>query len=224
MFAWWTTGGRLRQVRRGDLCTTDIMRQSDRFTVPPAPAPQDGRSSRTRLVSSSGSRCPPPSPGPLTARRPPCAGLKWSAPKPGSATYSMPGFDIRVLSDEGHELPRGELGNICIKLPLPPGCFPTVWANHGRKIKSYLTTFKGFYESGDYGYIDADGYIFSLGRVDDIINVAVSQSSCGRGLRSAPRDDPTPWCAGPSAVDGADGRGGVVPPGCGRGSGHCRPG
>ena len=69
----------------------------------------------------------------------------------------MPGYDIRILDDEGHELPKGQLGNIAIKLPLPPAFFPTVWNDHQRKVDSYLKNFEGFYESGDYGYIDDDG-------------------------------------------------------------------
>jgi len=107
-------------------------------------------------------------------------GIKSFEPKTGSSTVAMPGYDIRVLDDEGVELPRGELGNIVLKLPLPPAFFPTVWNDHERKVKSYLTTFPGYYDSGDYGYIDEDGYVFILGRVDDVINVAGHRLSTGQ--------------------------------------------
>ncbi len=99
--------------------------------------------------------------------------------KSGSATLPMAGYDIRVLDDSGRELPAGEQGNLAIKLPLPPGCLPTLWNDDARFRKSYLDRFTGFYDTSDGGYIDEDGYVFIMGRVDDVINVAGHRLSTG---------------------------------------------
>ena len=99
--------------------------------------------------------------------------------KRGSPTVAMPGFDVRVLNDDGEPVEAGKLGNIVVKLPLPPSCLPTLWRNDQRFRESYLSRFPGYYESADAGYIDADGYVFVMGRTDDIINVAGHRLSTG---------------------------------------------
>ena len=99
--------------------------------------------------------------------------------KYGSPTVVMPGYDIDILDDDGNELAAGELGAVCIKMPLPPGCLPTLWNNDERFINSYLKTFPGYYETADAGYIDEDGYLFIMARTDDIINVAGHRLSTG---------------------------------------------
>ena len=99
--------------------------------------------------------------------------------KPGSPTRAVPGFDVQVLNTVGHEVPRGEMGAICIKLPLPPSCLPTLWNADDRFIGSYMTEYPGYYETGDAGYMDEDGYLFVMARTDDIINVAGHRLSTG---------------------------------------------
>jgi propionyl-CoA synthetase len=99
--------------------------------------------------------------------------------KYGSPTVPMPGYEIDVLDDEGNKLAAGELGAICVKLPLPPGCLPTLWQNDERFRDSYLSAFPGYYETADAGYIDEDGYLFIMARTDDIINVAGHRLSTG---------------------------------------------
>jgi propionyl-CoA synthetase len=100
--------------------------------------------------------------------------------KPGSPTVAMPGYDLKVLDSEGHEVPVGETGTLAIKLPLPPGCLPTLWNNDARFIESYLSPFPGYYTTSDAGYIDADGYVFVMARTDDVINVAGHRLSTGQ--------------------------------------------
>lgn len=99
--------------------------------------------------------------------------------KPGSATLPVPGYEIAVLDAAGKPLPAGETGSICVRLPLPPGCLPTVWGDEQRLQDSYLKAFPGYYSSGDGGYIDDDGYVFIMGRTDDVINVAGHRLSTG---------------------------------------------
>ncbi len=106
-------------------------------------------------------------------------GIELLATKVGSATVPMPGYDVRILDDEGRQLPAGVSGNVVIRLPLPPGCLPTLWGNPERYRKGYLTTFPGYYQTGDGGYIDQDGYVYIMGRVDDVINVAGHRLSTG---------------------------------------------
>jgi propionyl-CoA synthetase len=106
-------------------------------------------------------------------------GLEPMPIKPGSPTVAIPGYDIRVLDESGKELPPGSEGNIAITLPLPPGTFPTLWGDEQRFIDSYLTIFPGKYASGDGGYIDEDGYVYIMGRTDDVINVAGHRLSTG---------------------------------------------
>lgn len=99
--------------------------------------------------------------------------------KYGSPCVSIPGYDVQILNDAGEQLPAGELGNICLKLPLPPGCLPSLWNKDDRFRDSYLDTFPGYYETADAGFIDADGYISIMARTDDIINVAGHRLSTG---------------------------------------------
>jgi len=91
----------------------------------------------------------------------------------------MPGYDIDILDDEGHKLPAGELGAIAIKLPLPPGTLPGLWNANERFHKSYLDHFPGYYETGDAGMKDVDGYLWIMARTDDVINVAGHRLSTG---------------------------------------------
>lgn len=107
------------------------------------------------------------------------AGYELQAPKMGSATWPMPGYLLSILDDEGLPVAAGVQGNIAIRLPLPPGCLTGIWGNAARYREGYLNTFPGFYLSGDAGYIDKDGYVFVMGRTDDIINVAGHRLSTG---------------------------------------------
>lgn len=99
--------------------------------------------------------------------------------KYGSPAVPMPGYDVRVVDDSGTEVARGMLGNVVIKLPLPPGCLPTLWQAEQRFVDSYLGEFPGYYKTGDAGYIDDDNYLFIMARTDDIINVAGHRLSTG---------------------------------------------
>ena len=99
--------------------------------------------------------------------------------KYGSPTVAMPGYDVRILDDDANPVASGELGNIVIKLPLPPSCLPTLWNAQQRFRNAYLTEFPGYYQTSDAGYIDDDGYLFIMARTDDIINVAGHRLSTG---------------------------------------------
>jgi propionyl-CoA synthetase len=106
-------------------------------------------------------------------------GLDDLAIKPGSPSVPVPGYDVRVLDQDGTELPRGREGAIAIRLPLPPGTLPTLWGDDERYVESYLTRYPGYYLTGDGGYVDDDGYVFVMGRTDDVINVAGHRLSTG---------------------------------------------
>ena len=108
-----------------------------------------------------------------------CVGLGMLPVKPGSPTKAVPGYDVRILDDEGRESGSGEIGNVVIKLPLPPGCLPTLWHDDEGYIRSYLTRYPGYYTTSDAGFLDGDGYLFIMGRTDDIINVAGHRLSTG---------------------------------------------
>ncbi|MGV6807407.1 MAG: propionyl-CoA synthetase [bacterium] len=107
-------------------------------------------------------------------------GLGALACKPGSATVPSPGFTVDILDESGAPQPRGTEGIIALKLPIPPGTLTTIWRDHQRLVDSYLSTFPGYYLTGDEGYIDDDGYLFVLGRMDDVINVAGHRLSTGQ--------------------------------------------
>ncbi|WP_444454243.1 propionyl-CoA synthetase [Rhodobacter capsulatus] len=106
-------------------------------------------------------------------------GIELLPVKVGSPTKPMPGYDVQVLDEGGHPVAPGTLGAIAIKLPLPPGTLPTLWNADDRFTKSYLTHFPGYYETGDAGYIDEDGYVYIMARTDDVINVAGHRLSTG---------------------------------------------
>jgi propionyl-CoA synthetase len=108
-----------------------------------------------------------------------CVGMGMLPVKPGSPTKAVPGYDVRVLSEDNKEMPRGQIGSIAIRLPMPPGCLPTLWNNDAGYEKSYLERHPGFYLTGDAGYQDEDGYLYIMSRVDDIINVAGHRLSTG---------------------------------------------
>ena len=91
----------------------------------------------------------------------------------------MPSWDVQVLDEGGHPAAPGDIGSIVVKLPMPPGSLPSLWNNDQRFIDSYMAAFPGYYETGDAGYIDEDGYIFVMSRTDDIINVAGHRLSTG---------------------------------------------
>ena len=99
--------------------------------------------------------------------------------KHGSPTVPMPGYDLRVVDDGNKEVPRGKMGSLVVKLPLPPSCLPTLWQADDRMHESYLAEFPGYYKTADAGFIDEDGYVFVMGRTDDIINVAGHRLSTG---------------------------------------------
>jgi len=99
--------------------------------------------------------------------------------KHGSPTVAMPGYDIRIVDEACHEMPRGKMGSIVVKLPLPPSCLPTLWQADDRMKESYLAEFPGYYKTADAGFIDADNYVYVMGRTDDIINVAGHRLSTG---------------------------------------------
>ena len=99
--------------------------------------------------------------------------------KPGSPTRAAPGYDVRVLDESGEPAPPGTIGNIVVKLPLPPGCLPTLWQHDDDFVRSYLARYPGYYLTGDAGHIDEDKYVFVMARIDDIINVAGHRLSTG---------------------------------------------
>jgi len=106
-------------------------------------------------------------------------GVEHMKVKAGSPTVAVPGYDIRVLDDEGEEVPRGQSGNIMVKLPLPPGNLSTLWGNQQRFYDAYLSRFKGYYLTGDAGVMDEQGYLWVMSRIDDVINVAGHRLSTG---------------------------------------------
>ena len=108
-----------------------------------------------------------------------CVGFGQLPVKPGSCTKPVPGYDIRILQPDGGEAPANQVGDICVRLPLPPGCLSTLWNQDERFVESYLSAHPGYYETADAGYIDEDGYLFVMSRTDDIINVAGHRLSTG---------------------------------------------
>jgi propionyl-CoA synthetase len=99
--------------------------------------------------------------------------------RPGACSAPAPGFDIRIVDDSGRELPRGELGNMVIRVPLPPGTLQTLYEDDERYVSEYLTKYPGFYDTGDAAFVDEDGYVHILGRTDDLINTAGHRLSTG---------------------------------------------
>jgi len=122
-------------------------------------------------------------------------GIENKTTKAGSAGVPTPGFQVEVLDNRGNKLPAGEEGNIALKLPLPPGCLPSIWQNPQRFETGYLNTFDGYYISGDGGYLDEDGYLFIMGRTDDVINVAGHRLSTGEMEEIVSAHDDVAECA-----------------------------
>src|SRR5713101_4321330 len=108
-----------------------------------------------------------------------CVGLGMLPVKAGSPTKPVAGYDVRVLGEDNDEMPAGQIGSIAIRRPLPPGCLPTLWNNDAGYETSYLTKHPGHYLTGDAGFKDTDGYLYTMSRVDDIINVAGHRLSTG---------------------------------------------
>ena len=113
---------------------------------------------------------------PVTA---PCVGLDGSAARPGSSNRAVPGYHVRVLDDDGYLLGPNHQGAIVIALPLPPGCSQTLWGDHERYLQAYLRTYPGYYHTGDGGYLDDEGFVYIMGRTDDVINVSGHRLSTG---------------------------------------------
>ena len=108
-----------------------------------------------------------------------CLGLESMPVKDGSPTKAVPGWNLTVLDDSGNQTPAGEIGSLAVKLPLPPGTFPTLWKAKQRMFDAYLSAYDGYYNTADAGVIDEDGYAFVMSRTDDIINVAGHRLSTG---------------------------------------------
>jgi propionyl-CoA synthetase len=108
-----------------------------------------------------------------------CVGIELLPVKPGSPTRAVPGYDVQILDEAGEPVGVGETEAICIKLPLPPGCSMTLWGSDERWIETYLSRFPGYYLTGDAGFLDEDGYLFVMSRIDDVINVAGHRLSTG---------------------------------------------
>jgi len=135
-------------------------------------------------------------------------GLENLPVKAGSSTVPVPGFNVQILDSEGNQLGPNQQGSIAIKLPLPPSCLPTVWGNHDRFVEGYLTAYPSYYCSGDGGYIDEDGYLFIMGRTDDVINVAGHRLSTGEMEEVLASHDAVAEC---SVIGVHDGLKGEVP-------------
>ncbi len=108
-----------------------------------------------------------------------CLGIEQTPIVPGSPGRPAPGWDVAVLGPNGEEVPAGEIGAICVRLPMPPSSLPTLWNADDRFVDTYLSAFPGFYETADAGYVDDNGYLFVMSRTDDIINVAGHRLSSG---------------------------------------------
>jgi propionyl-CoA synthetase len=106
-------------------------------------------------------------------------GLEPMPIKPGSPSVPVPGYDVQVLDERGTPVGPDTEGAICIRLPMPPGTLPTLWGDDERYVRAYLSAFDGWYLSGDGGFIDPDGYVYVMGRTDDVINVAGHRLSTG---------------------------------------------
>lgn len=108
-----------------------------------------------------------------------CAGIELLPVRAGSCTKAVPGYDVQVFDTEGRPVPQGQNGNIVIRSPLPPGCLMTLWQNDADFIRTYFSTYPGYYYTSDAGYLDEDGYLWIMGRTDDIINIAGHRLSTG---------------------------------------------
>ncbi len=135
-----------------------------------------------------------------------CAGLGALPVKPGSPTKPVPGYRIEVVDEEGGAVAPGDIGSIVVKLPLPPGCVPTLWNNDTRFEEAYLSRYPGYYLTGDAGSIDADGYLWIMSRTDDIINVAGHRLSTGAMEEVLARHPDVAECAVVGVADALKGQ------------------
>ena len=149
-----------------------------------------------------------------------CVGLELMEIKAGSAGVPVPGYDVCVLDEAGERVGAGVTGDICIALPLPPGCTPTLWGSDQRWIDTYLSRHPGYYLTADAGYIDEDGYVFVMGRTDDVINVAGHRLSTGSMEEVLASHPDVAECAAVAVSDPAQGSGAAGV--CGV-EGRCRP-
>ena len=140
-----------------------------------------------------------------------CVGIEMAPVKPGSCAKSVPGYDVRVLDEGGTEVEANQIGSIVIKLPLAPGCLPTLWNNDAGYQSSYLSAYPGYYLTADAGYKDEDGYLWIMSRTDDIINVAGHRLSTGAMEEVLAAHPDVAECA---VVGVADEIKGEVPIGC----------
>lgn len=130
-----------------------------------------------------------------------CVGLELLPVKPGSPTKPVPGYEICVLDEEGGELPAGQSGAVCVRLPLPPGFAPTLWRGEQRFVDAYLSRYPGFYLAGDAGYFDDDGYLYVMSRIDDVINTAGHRLSTGQMEEVLASHEDVAECAVVGVVD-----------------------
>jgi propionyl-CoA synthetase len=127
-------------------------------------------------------------------------------PRPGSGGKPSPGYAVRALDASGAEVPRGQEGALVLKLPLPPGCAPTLWNAEARYREAYLSTFPGHYDTSDAGMVDSEGYVWVMGRTDDIINVAGHRLSTGAMEEVLASHHDVAECAVVGAADGLKGQ------------------
>ncbi len=139
-----------------------------------------------------------------------CAGLGAAPTKYGSPAFPLPGYELHVLNESCEEVQRGQTGALSIRLPMPPGCLPTLWNNDRGFMESYLTEYPGYYKTADAGYIDEEGYVFVMARTDDIINVAGHRLSTGSMEEVVANHPDVAECA---VIGIADGLKGQVPAG-----------
>jgi propionyl-CoA synthetase len=135
-----------------------------------------------------------------------CLGLEMLPIVPGSSARAVPGYSVHVLDDSGAPVPAGTVGALVIQNPLPPGTFTTLWNAPERFVASYFTRFPGYYESGDAGYIDENGYVFIMARTDDVINVAGHRLSTGAMEEVLLEDDDVAECAVIGVADAIKGQ------------------
>jgi propionyl-CoA synthetase len=107
------------------------------------------------------------------------AGVELLETRPGSPTLPVPGYDLKIFDEQGNALGPNQEGAVVIRSPLPPGALPTVWGDHQRYVDAYWSQYEGYYLTGDGGYRDEDGYVYIMGRIDDVINVAGHRLSTG---------------------------------------------
>ncbi len=135
-----------------------------------------------------------------------CLGIELAPVKPGSVGHAAPGWEVRALDENSRDVAPGDVGAIACKLPLPPGTLPGLWNAEERFRSSYLETFPGYYETGDAGFIDEDGYIFVMSRTDDVINVAGHRLSTGAIEEVLAAHDDVAECAVIGAADSMKGQ------------------